>query len=67
MEGILDLYTEEYSAERPLVCMDETSKQLISETRRRIDAKPGKKRAIDTEDERNGTRNLFLFFSRHKK
>lgn len=67
MEGILDLYTEEYSAERPLVCMDETSKQLISETRRPIDAKPGKKRAIDHEYERNGTRNLFLFFSPSKQ
>ena len=33
MEDVLDLYEEEYDAERPVVCFDETSKQLIGHTR----------------------------------
>ena len=62
MEAILDLYERAYNPMRPLVCFDETSKQLIAEKRLAIPAKPGKVRRYDYEYKRNGTRNLFLFF-----
>lgn len=60
MEDILDLYKQPYDANRPLVCMDETNKQLIKETRVPIPASPGESRRYDAEYERNGTCNIFL-------
>jgi hypothetical protein len=62
MEHILDLYEQPYNPKRPLVCFDETSKQLIQETRLPIPARPGRVARVDYEYRRNGTRNLFLFF-----
>jgi transposase len=62
MEIILDLYERAYDPIRPLVCFDETSKQLIEETRLPMPAKPGQVQRYDYEYRRNGTRNLFLFF-----
>jgi len=62
MEDILDLYTEPYDPTRPTVCFDETSKQLVEETRHALPAQPGQVRRYDYEYERNGTRNLFMFF-----
>lgn len=62
MEHVLDLYEQPYNSERPLVCFDETSKQLIEETRVPIPAGPGRVARIDYEYRRNGTRNLFMFF-----
>ena len=41
MEDVLDLYEEEYDPERPVVCFDETSKQLIGDTRPSIRSEPG--------------------------
>ena len=41
MEDVLDLYHEDYDPERPVVCFDETSKQLIEDVRPPIKAKPG--------------------------
>lgn len=61
MEDVSDLYEEEYDAERPVVCFDETSKQLIGHTRAAIGAKSGSLRRCDYEYKRNGTRNLFVF------
>ena len=61
MEDILDLYAEPFDAKRPKVNFDETSKQLIKETRQPLPAQPGKPQRFDDEYERNGTRNLFLF------
>jgi len=61
MEDVLDLYEEEYDVERPVVCFDETSKQLIGHTRTPIVAEPGRLERIDYEYKRNGTRNLFVF------
>ena len=46
--------------DRPLVCVDETSKQLIAETRVPIPMKPGRPGRFDYEYERNGTANLFM-------
>jgi hypothetical protein len=62
MEHILDLYQQPYNPTRPKVCFDETSKQLIEETRIPLPARPGQVARHDYEYRRKGTRNLFLFF-----
>ena len=61
MEDVLDLYHEAYDPERPVVCFDETSRQLVEDVRPPIKAKPGRVERYDTEYQRNGTRNLFMF------
>jgi hypothetical protein len=63
MEDILDLYTHPRDPERPLVCLDESSKQLIVETRAPIPAQPGCPARHDYEYERNGVANLFMIFA----
>jgi hypothetical protein len=60
MEHILDLYEQPYDPRHPQVCFDESSKQLIQQTQ--LPAQPGQVRRVDYEYQRNGTRNLFLFF-----
>lgn len=62
MEDVLDLYHRPYDSSYPMVCMDETSKQLVAHTRRSIPAKPGQPERYDYEYERNGVVNLFMFF-----
>ena len=61
MEDVLEVYAEPYDPSRPKVNFDETSKQLIKETRQPLPAQPGRLQRYDYEYERNGTRNLFLF------
>ena len=61
MENVLDLYHEDYDADRPVVCFDETSKQLVADKRPSIGARPGRVERYDYEYKRNGTRNLFMF------
>ena len=63
MEDVLEVYHRPHDPEYPLVCVDETSKQLISETRIPIKAKPGQPARHDYEYERNGTANLFMMFA----
>ena len=60
MEDVLDLYAEPYDPKRPVVCFDETSKQLVAEKRAPIPAKAGRRERFDYEYQRNGTRNLFM-------
>ena len=60
MEDVLDLYAEPYDPQRPVVCFDETSKQLVAEKRAPIPAKAGRRERFDYEYQRNGTRNLFM-------
>ena len=60
MEDVLDLYAEPYDPQRPVVCFDETSTQLLAETRPVLPAQPGRPRRQDYECRREGTRNLFL-------
>ena len=60
MEDVLDLYAEPYDSQRPVVCFDETSKQLVAEKRSPIPAKAGRQERFDYEYQRNGTRNLFM-------
>jgi len=62
MEETLDIYHQPYDPRAPVVCFDETSKQLIAETRTPLPAIPGEPRRYDTEYERKGTANLFMFF-----
>jgi hypothetical protein len=63
MEDVLEVYHRPHDPDRPVVCLDETSKQLIAETRRPIAAKPGQPERFDYEYERNGTANLFMLFA----
>ncbi|HPE73170.1 MAG TPA: IS630 family transposase [Candidatus Competibacter sp.] len=60
MEDVLDVYTRPYDPARPVVCLDELSKQLVAETRLPIPARPGHPERVDYEYERQGTANLFL-------
>jgi len=62
MEDILEVYRRPYDPEKPMVCMDETTKQLTKETRRKIPAEPGIPARYDYEYERNGVCNLFMFY-----
>jgi len=63
MEDVLDVYQRPHDPTRPVVCLDETSKQLISETRVPIPAKRGQPVRHDYEYARNGTANLFMLFA----
>jgi hypothetical protein len=60
MEDVLEVYTRAFDPSRPLVCLDETSKQLITETRPSLPAKPGQVKRVDPEYRRNGTASVFL-------
>jgi uncharacterized small protein (DUF1192 family) len=60
MEDVLELYAEPYDPQRPVVCFDETSKQLVAEKKSPIPAKAGHPEKFDYEYQRNGTRNLFM-------
>ena len=63
MEYFLDVYHRPRDPECPVVCLDETSKQLVAETRVPMPAKPGRPARHDYEYERNGTANLFMLFA----
>jgi len=63
MEDVLEVYHRPHDPAHPVVCLDETSKQLIAETRLPIPAKPGSPARHDYEYERNGTANLFMLFA----
>ena len=60
MEDVLDLYAEPHDPHWPVVCFDETSTQLLAETRPPIPPQPGRPRREDYEYRREGARNLFL-------
>lgn len=60
MEEVLSVYTRPYDERRPQVCLDETSKQLVSETRVPLPMQPGQPECSDYEYERQGTCNLFV-------
>ena len=63
MEDVLAVYTRPRDGDCPLVCLDETSKQLIAETRVPMPMKAGRPARFDYEYERNGTANLFMMFA----
>ena len=67
MEDVLDLYAEAHDKKRPVVCFDETPRQLIGEARVPVAAKPGKPARVDYEYVRNGTANVFMFLDARRK
>ena len=60
MEDVLEVYHRPYDARRPLVCLDEASRQLIGEVAQPLPARPGQPARVDYEYVRNGTANLFM-------
>ena len=63
MEDVLEVYHREYQDNEVLVCLDETSKQLVQETRQPLPPRPGAPMAYDHEYQRNGVSNLFMLFA----
>ena len=63
MEDVLEVYHRDYGEGEVLVCLDETSKQLVAETRQPRPAIPGHPLAYDHEYRRNGVSNLFMLFA----
>jgi len=63
MENVLQVYTRPRDPVRPMVCLDETSKQLVAETRQPIPMQPGQPARFDYEYKRNGTANAFMLFA----
>ena len=66
MEDVLALYAEPPDPKRPVVCFDETPRQLIGEARVPVRAEPGKRARFDYEYVRNGTANVFMFVDIHR-
>jgi hypothetical protein len=63
MVDALKVYTRPHDPARSLVCLDETSKQLVAETRTPLPARPGRPARYDHEYKRNGTASLFMLFA----
>jgi len=62
MEDVLDVYKRPYDPKRPLVNVDEASKQLVADVTARLPMRPGQPERMDYEYERRGTANLFMMF-----
>ena len=62
METVLDVYQKPYDAKRPLICMDEAARQLLSDVFDPLPLKPGKPKRVDDKSERHGTCALFMFY-----
>ena len=60
MEKVPEVYKRPYDANHPVVCMDESPKQMIEETKTPIAAKPGSEEKYDYEYVRNGVCNIFM-------
>ena len=63
MEDVLEVYHRQFEDNEVLVCLDETSKQQVRETRTPLPPRPGTAMAYDYEYERNGVSNLFMLFA----
>lgn len=61
MEDVLDVYARPYDPSKPLVCLDEKSKELHAHVREPIPAQPGQPRKEDAQYQRDGTANIFLW------
>jgi transposase len=66
MEDVLDLYAEPEDPNHPIVCFDETPRQLIGEARVPCTPAPGRRARWDYEYRRNGTANVFMFLDVHR-
>ena len=63
MEDVLEVYQRRFEDNEVLVCLDETSKQLVEETRTPLPARPGAPKAYDYEYRRNGVSSLFMLYA----
>jgi DDE superfamily endonuclease len=63
MEDVLSVYTRPRDPDRPVICLDETSKQLVAETRAPVAMRPGLPTRVEYEYARNGVANLFMMFA----
>ena len=63
MEDVLEVYHRRFEDNEVLVCLDETGKQLVQETRQPLPLRPGAAMAYDYEYQRNGVSNLFMLFA----
>jgi hypothetical protein len=62
MEDVLEVYHRPYDPQRPQVCVDEATKQLVGAVAQPLPAQPGQPERFDYEYVRNGTANLFMIF-----
>ena len=62
MESVLELYHQPYNPQEPVVCMDETTKQLTQEVIAPLPPEPGRAERFDTLYKRNGVATIFMFF-----
>jgi hypothetical protein len=62
MEDVLEVYTQPYDPKRPQICMDETSKQLVSDVQEPLPIQAGQPKRVDYEYQREGVADLFMFF-----
>ena len=60
MEDVLDVYHRPYDPDYPVVCMDESSKQLVGEVTGPVPAAPGHPKLVDDEYVRNGVAEIFM-------
>lgn len=63
MEEVLDVYQEPFDKRHPLICMDEASRQILSDLFDPLPMKPGSPKRVDDKYERHGVRSLFMFFN----
>lgn len=63
MEEVLDVYQETYDEQHPLICMDEASRQLLSDKTPPLPMKPGTPQRVDDKYERDGVRALLMFYN----
>ena len=62
MEDVLEVYKRPYDPKRPLICMDEMPKQLLTDTRETLPVQPGKAERFDYEYKRGGVADVFMLF-----
>ncbi len=63
MEEVLDVYQEEFDEKRPLICMDEASRQVLEDVTPPLPMKPGALRRVDDKYERHEVRSLLMFYN----
>ena len=60
MEEVLEVYHRPYDGDYPVICFDESNKQLVGEVRAPIPCRPGSPQRVDDEYVRNGVANIFM-------
>ena len=63
MEAVLDVYKESFDPTHPLICMDESSRQVLSDVTDPLPMQPGRPKRIDDKYERHGVRALLMFYN----